>query len=515
MVGFTQISQHTNPVSFDFLNELPELKESIEFSKVDHDALRAQDALLDKAFDNRFAFGHEVDLTLNNAGQWDDLPNGDKIWRLKIKSKGAFSLNTVFKHYELPKGASVHIYSVKEKHVIGGFTSRNNKENHVLATVPVPGDEVIIEYFEPSEVAGQGILEIMRIGHDYKNIFNITQEKGFNTSGACNNNVVCPEGAAWSDQANAVAMSMIGGTRWCSGTMVANTSNDSIPYYLTADHCIDGANPSTWLFVFNYKSSTCSPATDASLGESVSNSTLRSNRPATDVALLELSSLPPYSYNVFYAGWDKTDAIPARQTGIHHPDGDVMKISFDTNPATKVQNNSVGSNTVSCWEIGEWEDGTTEGGSSGSGLFDQNQRIIGQLYGGAASCSNTNGFDVYGRFGVSWDGTSANQRLHDWLDPTGTDNDTQDGYYLNAVTSISENELNSIEFNVFPNPSTGLFNIQSEELINSVEVFDISGKVILTKNSNGISSIDLNQFNTGFYFVKVNGSSIKKIQLLK
>jgi hypothetical protein len=116
---------------------------------------------------------------------------------------------------------------------------------------------------------------------------------------------------------------------------------------------------------------------------------------------------------------------------------------------------------------------------------------------------------------VSWDGTSAAQRLNDWLDPQATGNSTQDGYYLNNTTSVLENEIYAIDFSVYPNPSTGLFNIQSEELINTVEVFDISGKVILTKNSNGISSLDLNQFKTGFYFVKVNGASIKKIQLLK
>ena len=35
------------------------------------------------------------------------------------------------------------------------------------------------------------------------------------------------------------------------------------------------------------------------------------------------------------------------------------------------------------------EEGVTEPGSSGSPLFDQNHRIIGQLYGGAAACAGT------------------------------------------------------------------------------------------------------------------------------
>ena len=38
---------------------------------------------------------------------------------------------------------------------------------------------------------------------------------------------------------------------------------------------------------------------------------------------------------------------------------------------------------------GGWELGVTEGGSSGSPLFDQNGRIIGQLFGGTATCIDT------------------------------------------------------------------------------------------------------------------------------
>ena len=54
---------------------------------------------------------------------------------------------------------------------------------------------------------------------------------------------------------------------------------------------------------------------------------------------------------------------------------------------------------------GAWEDGVTEPGSSGSPSFDQNHRIIGQLYGGAAACSgsvNNGAYDYYGRMDVSW-----------------------------------------------------------------------------------------------------------------
>jgi PKD repeat protein len=64
-------------------------------------------------------------------------------------------------------------------------------------------------------------------------------------------------------------------------------------------------------------------------------------------------------------------------------------------------------------------------------LFDPAHHIIGQLFGGTASCSN-NVDDYYGRFSVSWNtGTTAATRLRDWLDPSNTAT-TLDGWDPNA-----------------------------------------------------------------------------------
>ena len=86
------------------------------------------------------------------------------------------------------------------------------------------------------------------------------------------------------------------------------------------------------------------------------------------------------------------------------------------------------------WWISNWEQGVTEPGSSGSPLFDQNQRIIGQLFGGAAACSgsvNNGSFDYYGRMDESWTlGVAA------YLDPLGTGQLTLDGYPTNSSANL-------------------------------------------------------------------------------
>jgi PKD repeat protein len=74
-----------------------------------------------------------------------------------------------------------------------------------------------------------------------------------------------------------------------------------------------------------------------------------------------------------------------------------------------------------------YELSTTEGGSSGCPQFDQNHRIVGQLHGGPASCTNVSS-DFYGKFSKSWEnGTTAASRLKDWLDPNNSGITALDG----------------------------------------------------------------------------------------
>ena len=205
--------------------------------------------------------------------------------------------------------------------------------------------------------------------------------------------------------------------------MINNTANDGTPYFLTANHCI--GTPNTWVYYFNHESSTCAGSTGPT-NQSVSGGTLLVQNGGSDFALIQLSTTPPASFNVEYAGWDNSGATPSSAVGIHHPSGDVKKICFQDN--APILNNTGG---AAVWWIDSWELGVTEPGSSGSPLFDQNHRIIGQLYGGAAACSgstNNGQYDYYGRFDVSW-GLGASQ----YLDPLNTGVSVLDSYPTNAV----------------------------------------------------------------------------------
>ena len=83
---------------------------------------------------------------------------------------------------------------------------------------------------------------------------------------------------------------------------------------------------------------------------------------ASDVQLLRLNvPQAPQPFPVFLAGWDRTDVPPSSSVIIHHPAGDVKKISRDDDAPGRFQG---------FWRILDWEAGVSEGGSSGAPPFD-------------------------------------------------------------------------------------------------------------------------------------------------
>lgn len=378
----------------------------------------------------RFAQMIEVDISHNDKGIWESEPNGDKIWYLKIKSPGAYSISILFDNYRLPVGAKLFVYSADQKHVRGSFTHINNKWNCVLPIAPVMGDEIVLEYHEPVKADFQGELHISSIAHDYKNVFNFLSKssKGFEGSDVCNVNINCDNDDLWQLLKKSVCKITYNG--WlCSGALINNTNQDGHPYLLTANHCINNTYDAIEaIFYFNYESPDCEDI-DGIMDQSISGSTIIATPSikTLDFSLLELSVNPPPSYKPYYAGWNRDVVDPTSVTSIHHPQGDIKKITKSYDGAT-TGDYGEGYNEYVHWWIEEWDEGTTEGGSSGSPLFDQDGRIIGDLTGGDASCSfNYN--DYYQQFYHSWqDFADSSSRLKPWLDPTNSGTITLNGY---------------------------------------------------------------------------------------
>lgn len=179
----------------------------------------------------------------------------------------------------------------------------------------------------------------------------------------------------------------------------------------------------------------------------------------SDFALFEVTEKIPRSYNVYLSGWSRLEYLEAKTmklvqgmingkpkrrrlqelihstlkskdtkksleesviVGIHHPMADYKKISISSTEhlsldcwsecftKSMAEKNLVEASFSSSnflpfhWKIQPWLNGTTEPGSSGSGLFNAQGQVIGQLHGGNAVCYNSKGYDLFGAFGASW-----------------------------------------------------------------------------------------------------------------
>lgn len=413
-------------------NTLPDAP-IIELPAIDVPALLAEDAHREASGRKgpfRFGFEHRTEITTSDAGTWS-ATRGGRVWRVGLHCPEALGIGVIFTDYVVPEGGHVFIYNEHGK-VLGGYTAASNPGHHVLGVQPLPGDRVTIEYQEPPGAGGRGRLTIGTVVHVYRGAPGL--DRDFGDSGPCNINTICPEGDDWRPEIRSVACIIAGGG-YCSGTLLNDCNNDSIPYLLTANHCLESPSPpDTWVFRFNWESPTCDPTADAPTDHTVSGSTQLVNNPGSDMLFLQLNSQPPPEFDVTYSGWDATGTIPDSTVCIHHPRGDIKKITHDNDAAAQV-NMDVGNGPADCWHAFDYESGTTEPGSSGSGLWNQDHRIIGQLYGGTASCAN-NIDDYYGRFDVSY------PLLTQWLGECDTLNGLDPGYteptipHNAAITSI-------------------------------------------------------------------------------
>ncbi len=391
----------------------------------------------------RFAAPLDVHFSPLENGIWQTLSNGEQLWTLRLQANDTqtLGLGIGFQHFVLPEGAKLLIYSDDKKQLLGAYTAENNAATQDFFVGIIAGKNLTIEYqtsTRPTEIP----FEITRIYEVYKRagLPTVAAADNFGNALSCEINVNCPQGAAWQNPKRGVVrirMVLQEGLGWCSGSLVNNVRNDGTPYVLSAFHCQDGYTPiySLWTFFFNYESANCSnPATEPN-GMSLQGCSLRAGRQESDFLLMELSQRVPTSVNAYFNGWSRdTVNLATSTTMIHHPQGDIKKISFDRQapiffPADISWSNNVTTPPNHHWRL-IFDEGTFEPGSSGSPIFDQQQRIIGQLHGGdndpADPCINS--YSFVGRFSRSWgDGNTPQTRLRDWLDPANTNALTQTG----------------------------------------------------------------------------------------
>jgi len=399
-----------------------------------------------------------LQLTTDNAGVWEHTDDGYDIWRLKLSNTKALGCCVLFDNFYLPEGAQFFAYNSDKSLIYGPYTNEDNPSGEGYSTGLFVGGDVILEYVSPRYQFNQSETPNITIeGYTYfyrsegLPDLRVNEAKdgdtGYGASQSCMINVNCSEGDNWRVQQRGVGR-MFGyveedgqlGAGWCSGTLINNTMGDGTAYFLSANHCSEGAPVSYYNYFeiyFHYECPYCTCTSEPGMitytgVTKIASSPISStNYQGSDFLLLKLKSAnwtKLKNDGLVLNGWSKSATASSSGVSIHHPAGDVKKISTYTSTLTSGTFNDGATNAywVVPWATTTHGRSVTEGGSSGSPLFNSNGLVVGTLTGGSSACAydpatqhGPNKPEYYGKMSYHWTsaGTTNDRRLQPWLDP--------------------------------------------------------------------------------------------------
>jgi len=366
----------------------------VEFSNVDLSRLRGR--------------AHSLEF-----GALEATTDGGYVYTTELSSPGAVALRVQFAGFNMPTGAAMFLYT-QEGQVFGPYTGRGPLGNGSFESNTLAGDSITLQVRQTGQASGRTMREarfkIVGLGHIRPRF--MAGECGENAS--CVVNAACDTDPAVSDAEKAVAHMLFRSGRSyyiCSGGLIDdNDTSNSLPLFLTANHCISkGREASSLENFFQFASAGCGDTTlctasydslrssfDRTLGASI----VSTGRDA-DYTLLRLSDAAPDGSA--FLGWNENPV--AFNNGEHlyrisHPQGAPQSFS------EHVVNTSAG--TCTAWPRGDRiysRDvfGATEGGSSGSPVVNSSGQIVGQLSGACGTnlndtCDAANNATVDGAF---------------------------------------------------------------------------------------------------------------------
>ncbi len=456
----------------------------------------------------------QIDLV--KEGSWETM-NSDSICRLTIASPHAQGIILYYEKFNIPSGGKLYIYNKEKTQILGAYTQQTNAGGGNFCTEIVYGDTLTLEYVHSKNHIMPSII-ISNIGYCY-NLAEMMLPNGSllkATSSSCYVDVNCsPEGDNWQQQKKGVARLLVPigqYTYLCSGSLVNNVYQDLTPYFLSAHHCFnqDGetANFASTLFYFNYESKSCGTSTLSSNAKTIVGAEMLVDIPlngGSDGALLKLKTAIPDTYDVFYNGWDISTQPASSGVVIHHPNGELKKIStYTTEPTTMtvVDGSDVGA-TNAHWNVvyKETTNGfsVTAGGSSGSPMFNQDGRIVGTLTGGLSFCDTPTEADYYGKFYYHWNkATSQTQWMSKYLNPQDYAVTSINGISVKGDT-IKGGDIIEIAPVIFGN----YLYVNTSYVLKEMDVYSVSGRLMSRSSS---SPINTRSWPSGVYIVTVSTS---------
>lgn len=537
---FGQLSEGGLPPSFiqhvqkrsSANNEIPNYQATIDF---DVNRLIWEDSISqENKSKTRVAQIIPVNLNMDSTGMWTKLKDTD-IWQLSITAKGAKGIIFSYKDFYIPKGAKLFIYNEDKSQILGGYNNDTHPNGGIFATEMIEGESVTLEYVSSSISEEKPRIEIDDLGYVYDERLLVSRNSNPNNSSTwkCMVNINCPQGALWQKQKRGVVMQMFKKEKnkywwYCSGSLVNNTAEDGRPLVLTASHCYEeGGLPEQTIFYFNYENESCSN------GEQVDPPTTRTLVGAKvlmqspiekggDGFLMSITTNVPEEWHPYYNGWDVRNVAANSGVVIHHPNGDLKKITTYNNSLVTVTypdgpGSLVGASNAH-WKVVYDGNSITQGGSSGAPIFNEDGLIIGALSGGSSTCSYMYRPDLYAKLWYNWnqyalDSGNSSQKMQTYLDPLNTGVQTLQGLDPNPPVGIDDRIIEDYkELVIFPNPAEAELNINTSSLIKNLQIYDLNGRIMykIDNYNSSTLTIPISSWQKGIYTISIQ-TELKKM----
>jgi lysyl endopeptidase len=385
------------------------------------------------AIPTQVGLGRNIDATATEAATaqvlvWNDSPGKGRIAAIHFATPDAKGVRLGVRITSLPLGTMLRFY------VAGGKTMIEVSAQQLLASIQrsldagetgeaahtywspdLGGEEITLEIEVPPGTDTALVqIAIPRLTHMFVQADALSATGTLGNAAACTLAVSCTH--AYDTESKSVArMTFVkdGDGYACTGTLLNDKASSGTPYFLSAYHCISTqAEASSLVTDWFFHSSQCGNGVLSDAARTVyGGATLLLANADTDTSFMALASTPPPG--AVYAAWIATPPpIGNDAFGLHHPLADLQKYStgkvidyFSCIAHTTDGNCTFATAAPSTARFIEvmLGQGPVQPGSSGSPLFTTSNGtsvLVGQLFGGAASC--TNAIAVYGRFDVAY-----------------------------------------------------------------------------------------------------------------
>ncbi|EXJ17196.1 trypsin-like serine protease [Imhoffiella purpurea] len=332
--------------------------------------------------------------------------SGDNVaWTVRLDTLGSLATRVRFDNLNLPEGSALYLYN-DAGDVRGPYTKKARSFwSHSLA-----GETLYVQVDTTAEDSD-------RLSFDIGAMMVLDSE----SKALCPDNAPCVRDGSCFDKSDWEYIDEVRkaiahitfvedeGAYMCSGGLLADTDDDSsIPYFLTANHCINtpevAATVEAW---FDYRTESCGASCpDLADTTSTLGATLLDHSGVDDHSLLLLNEDPPAES--WFLGWSSTPVARIGGTDLYrlsHPLGSPQAYSTHEIDAYVSPVSYCGTTAMprGAYIFSRDVIGATEGGSSGSPVMQENGQVVGQLFGVCGwniddVCDATNNAAVDGAF---------------------------------------------------------------------------------------------------------------------